>query len=134
MLPRPAHRWARLTAYVLWAAAGAAWMAWPAPPVRAATNPVTALPYLWAALLIVGGLASAVGAATGRWLGEYAGLLPLIVTWMVYAIAAAATGRLDAIAGACALGGVAFKLLARWHDVAHIRREAARYRAEHEGR
>jgi len=87
--------------------------------------------YVWAGLLTLGGASSAIGSAMDRWLGEYAGLGPLVVTWAVYAFAAAASGRVTAIAGACGLGAVAFLLLARWRDVALIRREAARYHAEH---
>jgi len=133
MLPLSVRRWTRVVGYSLMAAAGFAAMVWPAPAVRAATSPLAALAYFWAALLVIGGLSSAVGAAMDRWLGEYAGLWPLIVTWAVYALAAAATARLTALAGACALGSIAFLLLARWRDVAQIRREAARYHAEHHG-
>lgn len=131
MASNPVRRWTRVASYTLMAVAGAAAMAWPAPSVRAATNPVAVYVYVWAALLIVGGMSSAIGAAAGRWLGEYAGLWPLIVTFLVYSLASFATGRLAAIAGACALASFAFLLLARWRDVAYIRREAARYNAEH---
>lgn len=134
MTSRAARRWTRVVGYTLMAAAGVAAMAWPAPSVRAATNPVTTLAYVWAALLVVGGMSSAIGAAADRWLGEYAGLWPLIATFAVYAIAGAATGRATTVAGSCALGSIAFLLLARWRDIAQIRREAARYHAEHEGR
>src|SRR5258706_15810345 len=106
------RRWTRVVGYALMAVAGIAAMVWPAPAVRAATNPLAILAYLWAALLVIGGLSSAIGAAADRWLGEYAGLWPLIVTWTVYCIAAAASGRWTAIAGACALGPIAFLLLA----------------------
>lgn len=133
MASASARRWTRVVGYVLMAVAGVAAMVWPTPAVRAATNPLAILAYLWAALLILGGLSSALGAAADRWLGEYAGLWPLIVTWAVYAIAAGATGRFTSIAAACALGSIALLLLARWRDVAHIRREAARYHAEHNG-
>jgi hypothetical protein len=130
-----AGRWFRVAGYALLALAGCAAVAWPTPSVRAAAAPTAgALVYVWAAMLIVGGLASAVGAARDRWLGEYAGLWPLIMTWAVYALAALATGRPTAIASAAALGGVALILLARWRVVASIRREAARYHAEHEDR
>lgn len=119
-------------AYGLMACAGGFALAFPTPAVRAATTATSgALVYVWAALLVVGGLSSAVGSALDRWLGEYAGNLALAATFGVYALAAAASGRLTAIAGACALGAVAMLLCARWRDVAFIRREAARFRAEH---
>jgi hypothetical protein len=85
-------------------------------------------------MLVVGGVSCAVGAARDRWIGEYAGLWPLIATFAVYALAAATAGRVTAVAGACALGSIALMLLARWRDVALVRREAARYNAEHERR
>lgn len=134
MLPLSSRRWGRVVGYALMAVAGLAAIVWPAPSVRAATSPAAALATVWAVLLLVGGACSLWGAAAGRWLGEYAGLWPLIVTWAVYALAAAATGRVTSIAAACALASIAALLLARWRDVAVIRREAARYHAEHEGR
>lgn len=113
------------------AVAGIAAIAWPSPAVRAATAPTAGvLVYVWAAMLVVGGVTSGLGAALDRWLGEYIGLWPLVFTFTVYALAAAAAGA--AIAGAALLGGIALLLLARWRDVATIRREAARYLAEHE--
>ena len=133
MLHGSVRRWTRAIGYGLMAAAGFAAMVWPAPSVRAATTPMAGLAYVWAGMLALGGLASAWGAAVDRWLGEYAGLWPLIATWAVYALAAGATGRLTSIAAACALGAIAFLLLARWRDVAQIRREAAPYHAEHHG-
>lgn len=123
----PPRRWTRVSAYTLMALAGIASIVWPAPSVRAATGPAAGLlVYVWAVLLAVGGLTSAVGAAWDRWLGEYAGLWPLVATFGVYALAAATVGRATSIAGACALGSIALLLLARWRDVATIRREAAR--------
>lgn len=119
------RRWTRVSGYSLMAVAGMAAIAWPTPSVRAASGP-GGLVYVWAVMLVVGGLSSALGAACDRWLGEYAGLWPLVVTFFVYALAASATGRLTAIAGACALGSIGLLLLARWRDVAMIRREAAR--------
>jgi hypothetical protein len=135
MLPTWPRRWTRVGAYTLMAVAGLAALTWPSPPVRAATSPTSgALVYVWAVMLAVGGLSSALGAARDRWLGEYAGLWPLVVTFAVYALASAATGRVSAIAGACVLGAVALLLLARWRDVALIRREAVRHHAEYDRR
>lgn len=122
------RRWTRVGGYSLMAVAGIAAMAWPAPSVRAAT--ADGLVYVWAGMLAIGGLASAIGAALDRWLGEYTGLWPLALTFAVYALSAASSGRASSIAGACALGSIALLLLARWRDVALIRREAARSYAE----
>jgi len=126
------RRISRVLGYGLMALAGLAALAWPAPSVRAATSATSgALVYMWAALLAVGGLSCALGSALDRWLGEYVGLWPLVTTFAVYALAASGSGRWTAVAGACALGSIALLLLARWRDVALIRREAARYHAEH---
>lgn len=116
----------RAAAFSLLAAGGIAAMVWPPPAVQAATSPVYALAYLWATLLVIGGIASALGAATDRWLGEYVGLWPLIMVFAIYGLSAFASSRgLVAVAGGCVLTAVAALLLARWQDVALIRREAA---------
>jgi hypothetical protein len=126
----PPRRWTRVVAYALMGAAGLASLAWPSPSVERATSATSGITvYVWAGMLALGGISCAAGSATDRWLGEYAGLWPLIVTFSVYALVSASTGRATAIAGACALGSIALLLIARWRDVAHIRREVARYRA-----
>lgn len=131
----PPRRTTRVLGYGLMALAGVAAMAWPAPSVKAATTATTGvLVYVWAVLLAVGGVSCALGSALDRWLGEYAGLLPLVATFAVYGLAAAASGRWTAVAGGCLLGSIALLLLARWRDVALIRREADRFQAEHSGR
>lgn len=120
-------RAARLVGYALMGLAGVAAMVWPAPAVQAATPTVGPLAYIWAGMLILGGVTSAAGAASDRWLGEYAGLWPLVATFAVYGLAALAGGRgWAAVAGGLALLSVAALLHARWHDVALIRREADR--------
>lgn len=112
--------------YAFMAAAGVAAMIWPAPSVRAATDATSGLlVYVWAALLAVGGLACALGAATDRWLGEYTGLWPLVFTFAVYGIAAFGNGRGPvAYAGGCALLSIALLMFSRWQVVALVRREA----------
>jgi hypothetical protein len=123
----PARRPVRAIAFALMAAGGVASMMWPPAAVQAATSPVYALAYLWAALLILGGVCSAAGALTDRWLGEYVGLWPLITVFAVYGLAAFASSRgLAALAGGFVLTAVAALLLARWQDVALIRQETAR--------
>lgn len=124
VLPR---RPVRAAAFALLAVGGLAAMVWrPPPAVQAATSPVYALAYVWAALLILGGACSALGAATDRWLGEFVGLWPLIMVFAIYGLSAFASSRgLVAVAGGCVLTAVAALLLARWQDVNLIRREAA---------
>jgi hypothetical protein len=101
---------------------------WPAAPaVRQATAGAGPLIYVWAALLILGGLTSAVGSWTDRWLGEYAGLCPLIAVFAVYGLATFLSSRgFTAYAGGLVLLAFASLLFARWQDVAQIREEAAR--------
>lgn len=121
-------RAARLVGYALMGLAGVAAMVWPAPAVQEATAPTGgALAYVWAALLVVGGVTSAAGAASDRWLGEYAGLWPLVATFAVFGLSALASERgFVAVAGGLALLAIAALLHARWQDVALIRREADR--------
>lgn len=122
MIPaKPPPRPARLIAYTLFGLAGLAAVLWPAPSVRAASG---WLVYVWAAWLLVGGLTSAVGTVTDRWIGEYAGLPLLVAAFGVYALVVGASGRLPSVAGALVLGGLAAKLAARWQDVHCVRREA----------
>lgn len=121
MLTTPPPRPARLIAYSLFGLAGLAAVLWPAPSVQAASG---WLVYVWAAWLMVGGLVSAAGTVTDRWIGEYAGLPLLFASFAVYALVVATSGKLSSIAGACALAAIAFKLVARWQDVSAVRREA----------
>jgi peptidoglycan/LPS O-acetylase OafA/YrhL len=112
--------------YTFMALAGVAAMVWPAPSVRAATDATSGvLVYLWAILLTIGGLACALGAATDRWLGEYAGLWPLVSTFAVYGIAAFSSGRGPvSYAGGFALLSISLLMYGRWQVVAVVRREA----------
>lgn len=119
-------RGARTIGYTLMACAGTAAMIWPPQSVRDSTSSPDSV-YIWAALMIVGGVSSALGAATDRWLGEYVGLWPLICTFMVFGIAAFASDR-GAVAragGFCLLAFAAW-LISRWRETALIRREADR--------
>lgn len=115
-------------AYVCLAIAGVCSLIWPASSVDDSAGRAWAT--LWAMLLVVGGVSSALGAYRDVWLWEYAGLLPLIAVWLVYGIAAAVTvpmgGSLDRLAPAFALTAVALLLMTRWANVASIRRMAAR--------
>lgn len=120
------RRWTRVVGYVLMAVAGSTAIAWPSPSVRAAAGAASYLTIAWAVMLVVGGIASAVGAALDRWLGEYTGLWPLIVTFTIYALTIAANGHLYGIAGAALLASIAFLLLSRWRDVAALRQYSRR--------
>lgn len=113
----------RVVGYTLFGLAGLAAILWPAPSVAAATG---WLAHLWAAWLVAGGILSAAGAATDRWLGESTGLPLLIAAFGVYGLVVASSGRATSIAGALVLLALALVLVARWQDVAWIRREAAR--------
>lgn len=123
MAYRP-RRYGRLAGYLLIAITGAAAMLWPPPSVTHATS--VPLTFVWAWFLVVGGIASASGAATDLWLGEYVGLWPLIVATAVFGISSLATGHWYTVAGGCFLLAVASWLWARWQDVAVLRREATR--------
>lgn len=120
-LTTPPPRPARLVAYALFGLAGLAAVLWPAPSVQSASG---WLVYVWAAWLLVGGLTSALGTITDRWIGEYAGLPLLVAAFGVYTVVIGASGRLSSLAGAFVLGGIAAKLAARWQDVQAVRKEA----------
>ncbi len=115
-----------VAAYVMLAACGAASMVWPSPSVEASGRTWA---FVWSAMLVVGGVPAALGAARNRWVGEWVGLPPLVAVWAVYGIAAAAmglrTGTPARIAPALALLAVAAVLFWRWQNVA-LDRDAAR--------
>jgi hypothetical protein len=107
--------------------AGAAMLFWPSAAVEAATSPTSGvLVYVWALVFLVSGFISWLGALTDRWLGEYAGLPALALTFLVYGLSAfgASGGRPSAIAGGLALSAIAALLMALWHEVDVVRREA----------
>lgn len=130
------RRWSRVVGYSLMALAGVFAIAVPAPSVQEAAESARYLAMVWAIMLVVGGVASAIGAALDRWLGEYAGLWPLITTFLVYAVSIAVTAARNppAWAGAALLGSIAFLLLSRWRDVAAVRHHALRHTSVHSGR
>lgn len=108
------------------ACAGASAIIWPPTAVRDSTSSPDGV-YVWAALMVAGGVASAWGAVTDRWLGEYVGLWPLICTFLVFGIAAFGSNRGPvAYAGGFCLTAFAAWLVGRWRDTALIRREADR--------
>jgi len=78
----------------------------------------------WAILLAVGGFTSALGSAADVWLGEYAGLWPIILTFMIFGIANAVSGSLIELALSLTVLGWSFLLLARWREVAMVRSQA----------
>jgi hypothetical protein len=82
---------------------------------------------LWATLLAVGGLTSAIGSAADVWLGEYAGLWPIIITFMIFGFANAVSGSLIELALSLTVLGWSFLLLARWREVALVRSQALKF-------
>jgi hypothetical protein len=123
-MPSRPRRAFRFLGYALVAFCGVAAILWPPQSVsHAATSPLV---YVWITFLIVGGLACAAGAAWDAWLGEYIGLWPLITAFAVFAVSALATGRLVAASGGACLLAIACWLVARWQEVAVLRREATR--------
>lgn len=123
-MPYRPRRPARFLGYVLIAVSGLGAILWPPPSIStAATGPLV---YAWIAFLVIGGGACAVGAGLDMWLGEYIGLWFLMTAFAVFGISALATGRLVSVAGGTCLLAVTFWLLARWQEVAVLRREAHR--------
>jgi HAMP domain-containing protein len=122
-VPYRPRRAARFAGYALIAVCGLAAMLWPPPSVSRTAN---SLIWVWIVSILAGGVACAVGAGLDVWLGEYVGLWPLITAFAVFGISALATGQLVSIAGGTCLLAIAFWLLARWQEVAVLRREADR--------
>lgn len=122
------RHWIRAIGYALIACGGISAMIWPS---VAATGPTTLthgpVIFLWALLLAVGGVTSAIGSAADIWLGEYAGLWPIIVTFMLYGFANAVSGNLVQLALSLIILGWSFLLLFRWREVALVRSEALRF-------
>lgn len=121
--PPPKRGWL-VAAYVLCALAGAASLLWQSPTVAAAGNWVL----VWAALLIVGGAASAYGVACGHWLGEWCGLPPLIAVWLVYGLTngwlIVSRDDLARTSASLALMAIACFMFWRWQIVARERQAA----------
>lgn len=122
-VPSQPRRWSRFAGYIMMAAAGVGAAAVPTPSVEDATGPLV---YLWAAFLAVGGLLSAYGAATDRWIGEHVGLPLLWAAFGVYAVILASVLVPRSIVASLALGAFGLLLYGRWRDVAAVRREATR--------
>lgn len=122
------QRWIRAVGYGLIGLGGVAGLAFPSfsteGPMSLTGGPVI---LLWAVLLIVGGFTSAVGSAADIWLGEYAGLWPVILTFMIFGAANALTGDLIELALSLTILGWSLLLLARWRQVAMVRSEALRF-------
>lgn len=120
-------RYFRVVAYGLFSLAGLGMVVWPSPAVERATSPTSGLLiYVWAGVFLLAGTSAFIGSVTGRWLGEYVGLPALASVFLVYGLAALGSGSAMALAAGCALSAVAFVLLALWHDVEVVRREAVR--------
>ena len=122
------QRWVRAIGYGSIGLGGVASLLFPSfrseGPMSLTGGPVM---FLWAMLLAVGGLTSAVGSAADIWLGEYAGLWPIILTFTIYGLASALSGNLIELALALTILGWSLLLLARWREVAMVRSEALRF-------
>lgn len=119
----------RAVGYLCFATLGTVALWWPAPIIQAVTTQsfFDRAGYLWALLLIIGGLSSAWGALWRKWPGEYVGLVALMIVMAVYATVAMLTGvKTEPPAPATAFGwaGMFFIWLCRWIKVDCIRREA----------
>jgi hypothetical protein len=121
------RRLAYAIGYALMAAAGVCAAVWPSRSVEAASNPVNILLMVWAAFLVVGGTCAMAGAVTARWLGEYLGLPLLAAVFAVYGVSALARGqesRWTTLAGGFVFLAVAQAFMARWAEVAAVRKQA----------
>lgn len=105
------------------AAAGVGAAVVPTPSVERATGPLV---YLWAAFLVVGGVLSAYGAATDRWIGEHTGLPLLWAAFGVYSVILASVLAPASVVASLAIGAFGLLLFGRWRDIAAVRREATR--------
>ncbi|WP_319460097.1 hypothetical protein [Micromonospora sp. RTP1Z1] len=122
-MPSQPRRWSRLAGYAMMTAAGVGAAAVPTPSVVDATGPLV---YLWAGFLVLGGLLSAYGAATDRWIGEHVGLPLLWAAFGVYAVILASLLAPASVVASLALAAFGLLLYGRWRDVAAVRREATR--------
>ena len=116
-----ALHWTRFGAYVLLSAAGI----WSivAPPVSVAATGTHRSSVAWAILLTGSSLWCAYGALTGKWIGEYVGLVPLGAAALAFALSAMARGG-PSIAGGLFLLGFAFIVVTRWQEVTILRIKA----------
>ena len=125
-------RMSRTVGYLLVAAAGAWSIVSPPRSVSDAANSHF-VAYVWASVMVVSALLCAVGSASGRWVGEYMGLIALACVSSVFGLSALARGGVS-ISGGLFLEGFFWILISRWQEVALLRIESVRRHDEHEGR
>jgi hypothetical protein len=125
-------RWSRTTGYALVAAAGGWSVVTPPRSVAAAANSHL-VAYVWAGIMVVSAALCAIGSASGRWVGEYMGLIALAFVSAVFGVSALARGN-SSIAGGLFLLGFFWILISRWQEVALLRIESVRRHDEYEGR
>jgi hypothetical protein len=122
------RRWFRAVGYTCIGSGGIASLIWPPLKATSDLSPTSGpVLFLWAILVAVGGLTSALGSASDIWLGEYAGLWPLIITFFVFGLTNAVSGNLVELALSLVILGWACLLAARWREVAIVRSEALRF-------
>lgn len=123
-------RWSRAAGYFLVALAGLLSIVRPPVSVQAATgHHVTT--YVWAGVMMVAATMCAIGSISGRWVGEYVGLVPLCLVSAAFGIAALSRGN-NSVAGGLFLLGFFWILLSRWQEVALLRVESVRRQHERE--
>jgi hypothetical protein len=118
-------RLSRAVTYVLISLSGLLAIIIPPASVRAATEGSGLVVYAWAGLLALSAAICAAGTITGRWLGEYIGLIPLAFSCAAFALSALARGA-SALSGGFFLLGFFAMLLSRWQEVALVRIAADR--------
>jgi hypothetical protein len=95
-------------------------------PVSSIQDATGWLVYLWAAFLLIGGVACALGSVTGRWFGELTGLPLISSAFGVYFVVLGLSFTVRGGAASLAMGAIALILISRWQDVNRLRVEATR--------
>jgi hypothetical protein len=121
-------RWSRAAGYSLVAFSGG-WSVIRPPTSIANASGYHYVTLVWAAVMTASGMLCAVGAASGRWVGEYAGLWPMAFVAAAFGVAAVSRGSAS-VAGGLFLLGFFWILVSRWQEVALLRIESIRRRQE----
>lgn len=118
-------RWARFTRYLVFTVAGLLLVIYPLRAVLEAVTTLTA--YAGGALLLLGGLLSAAGAAMDRWSGEALGCpLLFMAFWMFGGVLTLTGSTLAGVATGLIFLGVGLGVVDRWLTAMHMLRLAKR--------